>query len=77
MLQRVTKVAGAHYLFLLDAFKDLFTMYCYVFRRINTDADLVAFDAWHRHCDLISDPYGFPDSSRQNQHRHAPCVVWA
>jgi len=30
--------------FLLDAFKDLFTMYCYVFRRINTDADLVAFE---------------------------------
>jgi hypothetical protein len=33
------------YLFLLDAFKDLFTMYWDILRRINTDADLAAFDA--------------------------------
>lgn len=59
---------------LQDALVNLFTMYLYVGRCLNADADLVSFYAQNRNGDGIADDKLFSNSSCQNKHNNLPLV---
>jgi hypothetical protein len=51
-------------------------MHRHLLGRIDPEPDLTAFDAQHRHGDLIADHEGFTNTSRQDQHgRVSPGIV--
>jgi len=52
----------------LDALVNLLPMHGNRLRRVDADADLVAFDTEHRDRDFMSDHYGFTDPASKNQH---------
>jgi hypothetical protein len=52
----------------LNALENFFAMNGNFLRRINADADLIAFDAKDSNGDVVSDHHSFTDASSENQH---------
>src|ERR1700722_9453550 len=55
--------------FMLDALEDLFAMHRHRAWRVDSHANLIAFDTQDRDGDLVADHDRLTDSPRQNQHR--------
>jgi hypothetical protein len=55
-------------LFLLDTLVNFFTVDGHVLRGIDTDADLVAFDAQDGDRDVVTDDQGFANAAGKNKH---------
>ena len=56
----------------IDAVGNFLAKYQYVLRRLNAQADLVAFHPEHPHGDTVSDPHSLAHPARQNQHAQTP-----
>jgi hypothetical protein len=54
--------------FVLDALVDFFTMDGHVFRGVNPNSDLIAFDTQHGNGDFVTYHQGFTDSASQYKH---------
>jgi len=61
--------------FLQDSLVDLFTVYLDIRRRLDADADLIAFYAEYRYGDIITNDKFLSDPSCQYQHVNLP-LVW-
>ena len=55
-------------LFAFDALVDLFPVDCDFLGCVNTNANLIAFDAEHRYGDIVANHEGFTYSAGKNQH---------
>jgi len=65
-------ICFAFYGFFLDAFVNLFTMHAYFARGFHAKSDLIAFNTQYRYINIVTDDYGFSDSSSQDKHKATP-----
>ena len=63
---------AARRLLRIDAVGNFLAKYQYVLRRLDAQADLVAFHPEHPHGDTLSDPHGLAHPATQNQHAQTP-----